>query len=377
MKIFVTGTRGVPDIPGGVEKHCQELYPRIAGIGHQVFIATRSPYVSTPEDIWKGIRLIHLYAPAVKSLEAITHTFLAVLKAKQLKVDILHIHAIGPGLMALFAKCLGFRVVMTNHGPDYNRQKWNRPAKMMLKLGEYLGGICADAVIAISPEIREIIRYRCKKEAYLIPNGVPQTSPHQDTDQLSQFGILPGNYIFTVARFVPEKGIDLLIQAFQALKTELKLVIAGDADHETAYSRKLKQMIDRDQNIIRTGYINGELLHQLYAHTRLFVLPSYHEGLPIALLEALSYGLSVLVSDIPANLVIGIPKCRQFKCGSAEDLTMKITHLIQKKLSSAQKQQLMEMIWKDYDWNKIADQTLWVYKQTMISPIKKIKKGIR
>ena len=118
MKIFVTGTRGIPDIPGGVEKHCQELYPLIAAMGHDIVLATRKPYVTEKLDVWKGIRLQHIYTPHMKSLEAIVHTFIAVLKARIEHCDIIHIHAVGPGLMVPFARLLGLKVVVPNHGPD-------------------------------------------------------------------------------------------------------------------------------------------------------------------------------------------------------------------------------------------------------------------
>jgi len=146
MKIFVTGTRGIPDIPGGVEKHCQELYPLIADQGHEVYVATRTPYVKQKQGQWKNIHLCHIYAPRTKSTEAIVHTFLAVIKAWQIKADIVHIHAVGPGLMVPFAKLLGLKVVVTNHGPDYDRQKWGQAARMMLRIGEYLGAGFADGV---------------------------------------------------------------------------------------------------------------------------------------------------------------------------------------------------------------------------------------
>ena len=138
MKIFVTGTRGIPDIPGGVEKHCQELYPYIASQGHEVIVATRKPYVTVRRNVWNRVALIHIFAPRIKSLEAIIHTFLAVIKARFASPDILHIHAVGPGLMVPFARMLGLNVVITNHGPDYDRQKWGSLAKKMLLLGEYL-----------------------------------------------------------------------------------------------------------------------------------------------------------------------------------------------------------------------------------------------
>ena len=173
MKIFVTGTRGIPDIPGGVEKHCQELYPLIATQGQEILLATRKSYVNgNRQESWRGVQLVHTFAPHKKSLEAVVHTFLAIIKARLANPDIVHIHAVGPGLMAPFARLLGLKVVVTNHGPDYDRQKWGKTAKVMLRLGEYCGGRFANEVIVISNVIAEIIRKRCHRGSHLIYNGV-------------------------------------------------------------------------------------------------------------------------------------------------------------------------------------------------------------
>ncbi|ACN15632.1 putative capsular polysaccharide bisynthesis glycosyl transferase [Desulforapulum autotrophicum HRM2] len=365
MKIFVTGTRGIPDIPGGVEKHCQELYPIITQMGHEVFVATRKPYVKKKSLSWKSIKLIHTFAPRQKSLEAIVHTFLAVVKAWQMNVDVLHIHAVGPGLMVPFAKLLGLKVVITNHGPDYDRKKWGKAAKVMLRFGEYLGGKFADEIIVISSVIQNIIKQRCKRSSSVIYNGVPFPALSRETGFINRIGVEPGRYIIAVARFVPEKGLDLLINAFQPLSKNYKLVIAGDADHETEYSRTLKQMIDKDDNIIRTGYITGEPLNQLFSHAGLFVLPSFHEGLPISLLEAMSYGLSVLVSDIPANLEVDLEENRFFKTGDLNDLKEKLSYHLCHEISDQEKGYFRKQIQEKYNWKKIAEQTIGCYAKAL------------
>lgn len=365
MKIFVTGTRGIPDIPGGVEKHCQQLYPLIADAGHDVFIATRTPYVKKVTDSWKKINLIHIYAPRIKSFEAIVHTFLAVFKAKRLRVDIIHIHAVGPGLLAPFAKLLGLKVVITNHGPDYNRQKWGTAAKAVLRAGEYLGGKFADNIIVISSVIQNIIKKRCRKNSHIIYNGVPLPELSKNTDFIDQIGVQPHKYIIAVSRFVPEKGLDLLIEAFQNIETDCKLVIAGDADHESEYSKNLKKLIDHDDRIIRTGYITGEPLNQVFSHAKLFILPSYHEGLPIALLEAMSYSLPVLVSDIPANAEVNLPEKRYFKCGDVTDLKHKMEHLLDYDIPKNEQKMFRELIEQTYNWEIIANQTIRVYEATL------------
>ncbi len=365
MRIFVTGTRGIPDIPGGVEKHCQQLYPLISQLGHQVYLATRSPYVKSQAHFFKGIQLIHLYAPRQKSIEAIVHTFLAVINAKRINADIIHIHAIGPGLMVPFAKMMGLKVIVTNHGPDYDRQKWGWLAKKALLAGEYLSGRFSDRTIVISSVIQRIIEKRCRRPSDIIYNGVPLPVISKSTGFLDGLGVKRNKYIIAVARFVPEKGLDLLIRAFRKTHLTCKLIIAGDADHESDYSRSLKEMIDDDDRIIRTGYITGEDLNQLFSHAGLFVLPSFHEGLPIALLEALSYGLPVLVSDIPANQEIPLDEDRFFKCGDVTDMSKKLASLFSKGISPTEKQRYFQLIHDRYNWQKIAEQTVNVYQKAL------------
>lgn len=365
MKIFVTGTRGIPHIPGGVEKHCQELYPLVCRSGHEVVIAVRSHYVQHERTQWQSVQLCPLFAPHDKYLEAIVHTFLAVIKARKMKADIIHIHGVGPSLMAPFAKLLGLRIVVTNHGPDYERSKWGNIAKAMLRLGEYLGCKSSDEVIAISSDIAERVKRHCsnKRKVHLIYNGTKITEKNSNTDMLKRFDIHPGKYLLAVARFVPEKGLHDLVEAFKKIKCDNQLVIVGDADHETEYNRKLKQQAGKDKRIIMTGYTRGEYLVQLYSHANLFILPSYHEGLPIVLLEAMSFNLPVILSDIPAHREIELNPERYVRCGSVTGLQQKIEQFINMGLPHEEYRQYRYKLEEKYNWLKIAAQTVSLYER--------------
>ena len=365
MKVFVTGTRGIPDIPGGVEKHCQELLPRIASKGHEVAVATRSSYDEGQISLWRRTELCRCFAPRKKNLEAIVHTFLALLKAYQYRPDLVHIHGVGPSLLTPLAKVMGFRVVFTHHGQDYDRQKWGKTAKFALRLGERMGALCANEVIAISSVIGDVLLKRYHRESNLIHNGVSLPERSSESYFLKDRGVQPQEYVLAVGRFVPEKGLHDLIHAFQSLQTDHKLVIAGEADHESDYSRRLREAAANDERIVLTGYITGAPLNQVYSHAALFVLPSYHEGLPIALLEAMSYGLSVLASNIPANWEVGLSPERYFRCGDVKDLKEKMKLLLRKGLSSDERHKTSEMLERKYNWDKIADQTIEVYEKTV------------
>jgi len=229
MKIVVLGTRGFPEVQGGVEKHCEELYPRLVNLGCDITVFTRTPYISEENRVssWKGIKFIHLWCPRKKSLEAIIHTLLGTLRTKRLSPDILHIHAIGPSLLTPLAKLSGLRVVMTHHGPDYERAKWGKLAKIMLKKGEKFGVLYSDTVIAISKRIKEFIKNRYGKNPVFIPNGVNIPTIIPPGNVLDRWQLRPKEYIFTACRYVPEKGLHDLINAYRSIKNPwFKMVIA-------------------------------------------------------------------------------------------------------------------------------------------------------
>lgn len=353
MKIIVLGTRGIPDILGGVETHCEELYPRVASMGHEVTIITRTPYVVDNKlKEYKGVKLKHIFAPKIKSFEAIIHTFIGVLYAGIKRPDILHIHAIGPMIMTPLARLLGLKVIVTNHGPDYDRQKWGKLAKSILKLGEYLGTKFANEVIVISEVINTILKTKYNRnDAHLIYNGVNLPSIAKQDDYIQSIGIERNKYIIGIGRFVKEKGFLDLIKAYSQFKTDVKLVLVGDADHETIYSKNLKKEAKK-AGVILTGFIRGEKLNQIFSHALLFCMPSYHEGLPIALLEAMSYNLNVLVSDIPANLEVPLNKGDYFEVGNISKLTKKLNN----KIMHPEIPDFTQTIKDSYNWDKIAKQ---------------------
>lgn len=374
MKIVVTGTRGIPNIMGGVETHCEELFHRMVKRGYDVTLIRRSNYVKDDLHEWKGVKLLTIPSPKKKSFEAIIHTFRAINEAKKLDADVLHIHAIGPALLVPYAKLLGMKVVFTHHGPDYDRDKWGFAAKTILKLGERMGCMFADDVIVISNVIKSLIakKYGRTKNVHLIYNGVSEPEICDYPEYFEELGIEKGKYILGMCRFVPEKNLHHLVEAFGKVKrlkgkkvknqdgdfvdaSDIKLVLAGDTDFEDAYSLGLKEMA-RKNGVVLTGFIKGRKLHSLLTNCRCYCLPSSHEGLPIALLEAMSYGVKVVVSDIPANLEVGLPKDDYFHCGNVDELSEKLGRIIETPL------QHVDYDMSKYDWDQIADEVGGVYQ---------------
>ena len=278
MKIVVTGTRGIPNIMGGVETHSEELFPRIVGMGEDVTVIRRTNYVKDELQEWQGVKLVNVDSPKKKSFEAIIHTFRAINKAKELGADVLHVHAIGPAMLTPYAKMRGLKVVFTHHGPDYDRDKWGFAAKTMLKLGERMGCNFADEVIVISDVIKNLIakKYGRTEHVRLIYNGVPKPEVCEYPEYFEELGIEKGKYILGMCRFVPEKNLHHLVEAFAKTQHgDCKLVLAGDTDFEDDYSRGLKKMA-KENGVVLTGFIKGKKLHSLLTNCRCYCLPSSH-----------------------------------------------------------------------------------------------------
>lgn len=374
MKIAVLGTRGFPGVQGGVEVHCENLYKRLAKRGCHIVVFSRASYVGRDVPKIEGIEMIAVEVPKNKYLEAIVHTYKSVWLAKQLRPDIVHIHAIGPSVCALVARMLGMKVVVTNHGPDYQRKKWPFAAKLFLRFCEAVGIASAHGVIAIAQNIADSLKKRFKKVAYVIPNGVeiPQRLTSVSEGPLTQLKLEAGHYILAVGRLVPEKGYDVLMGAFNDLcvsdksfDPKWKLAIVGQADFEDRYSINLKRKALNNPRIVLAGFQTGVPLSQLYSQAGLFVLPSFYEGLPIVLLEAMSYGLSCIVSDIPANRNVPLAEDRFFKPGDAAILAEKMMYFSNHPMTDQDKNQQIRMIGENYNWENIADATLAVYKNIL------------
>lgn len=322
--ICVTGLRGFPDVMGGVESHCEELLRRIVALdpAQPIVALGRAPYLSARQQTYRGVEVIGLPCPRSKSFETILSTLLAVFEARRRGARVLHIHAIGPAILTPLARLLGLRVVVTHHGTDYDRAKWGRLAKGVLRLGERMALRWADAIVAVSPSLADNLRVDFPHKADLIhyiPNGAPELPAiEREEAVLARLGINDAPFLLAVGRLVPEKGLHDLIAAHRASGTERKLVIVGGADHDSPYARNM--IADAGPDVIFAGVQSRDVLGALYRRCALFVMPSYHEGLPIAALEAASCGAAMILSDIPANLDIGLPPANYVPVGDVDRL---------------------------------------------------------
>lgn len=356
MKIAMIGSKGIPAISGGVEKHVEEMAKILVSKGHEVTVYCRSTYMQKNLKEYKGIKLVIIKTINCKNLDAIVYTFKATIHAIFHNYEIYHYHAIGPASLSFIPKMFGKKVVVTVHGLDWQREKWGKFARMYLKFGEFITGHFADKIISVSKNLAEyfIKKYnRNEQNVIYIPNGVNTRSSLNPT-QIKRFGLKGDDYILFLARLVPEKGVHYLIEAYNKLKIDKKLVIAGGTSFSDDYITKLHNMSQENKNIIFTGNVDGNLLVELYSNCTLYVLPSDIEGMPLTLLEALSYGKTVLVSDIKENLQIieHIDNCYSFKKADVGDLANKIS-LITSKVNKYHSEKVIKFIQKQYSWENV------------------------
>jgi glycosyltransferase involved in cell wall biosynthesis len=364
MRVMVLGVRGIPAVQGGIETHAEQLYARLANLGCNVEVLVRTPFVPSGRVSFGSVRLRRIWAPRTPGYEALVHSVLGVLYAGLTRPDVLHIHAIGPAIVTPLARLLGLRVVVTNHGPDYERDKWGRFPKWVLRTGESAGMRFAQARIAISRGIQELIRSRYRRSSDLIPNGSVPVSTQLDTREIAQFGLRHGRYFLQVSRIVPEKRQLDLIKAFSlAHPPGWKLVLVGGAGPDP-YSRQVIAAANAP-GVVLAGFQKGTPLAQLYSHAGAFVLPSSHEGLPIAILEALSYGLPVIASEIPANREINLDADSYFPVGDVQALAQRLTEFAQAPQNEAACEARRRWVADTYDWDRIARQTYAVYHRVL------------
>ncbi|WP_333631462.1 glycosyltransferase family 4 protein [Agrobacterium cavarae] len=367
VRICVIGLRGVPGVPGGIETHVEQLVPGLAERGADVHVYARQNYVAGEVPyVWRGVTVHPTWAPSNTRLEAIVHTLLALFKARRLKPDIVHIHAVGPSLVAPLARLMGMKVVFTHHGYDYDREKWNTLEKKVLRLGEWAGMRFAHGRIVVAKHIADAMQAKFNRNVHFIPNGVQIDIEAADDTVLDEFGLTKGRYVLLVARLVVEKRQMDLIEAFlHADMPDTKLVLVGGGDARSDYAEKLRARAKSHSNIVLTGSQSGARLGGLFANAGLFVLPSSHEGMPIALLEALAYGLPILASNIEANLALELDAESYFPLGDVPALSQ----AMQKKLSDRKRPALASVdvgemgskIMARYNWTTICEQTASLY----------------
>lgn len=359
MKIVMFGQKTIPSRDGGVEIVVEELSTRLAKQGNEVIVLNRKRKNTPKKSNYKGVKLINTFTINKKSLDALVYAFFATLKAKFLKPDIIHVHAEGPCFFLwLLGKHKKSKLIVTIHGLDWQRGKWGGLASKIIKYGEKQAVKHADKIIVLSNNVKEYFKKTYNRDTIFIPNGVNKPEILEANEIKNKWNLTKDSFILFVARIVPEKGLDYLIDAYKNIesKTNKKLVIVGGSSHSQDYYNEVRKKCIGDQNIIMTDFQTGKTLAELFSNAYLYVLPSDVEGMPISLLEAMSYGNTCLVSDIPENRDVIDSNSFTFKKSDIQDLENKLLYALESNFKTHESQYIYK------SWDEVTDETKRIYE---------------
>lgn len=370
MKIAMIGHKRIPSREGGIEIVVGELSSRMAKLGNDVVAYNRkSEHIAGKEfdaDLkqkeWNGVKIKWVRTPNSAKLNAIVYSVFATLRAVFGGYDVIHFHAEGPSSMVPLAKLFNKRSIVTVHGLDWQRSKWGGFATKYLKFGEKCAAKYADEIIVLSRNVQQYFKDTYNRDTVYIPNGIDKPKIIKPEIISEKYNLRKDDYILFLGRIVPEKGIHYLIDAYKQLKTDKKLVIAGGASHTSDYENEIKALADHDENIIFTSFIQGKELEELYSNAYIYCLPSDLEGMPISLLEAMSYGNCCLTSDICECTEVCEDNAEYFKKGSTKSLKKKLQYLLDNdNIVQDYKITAQDYICNKYNWNDITAKTLELY----------------
>lgn len=375
MKIKMFGHKYVPSRGGGVEVVVGELVSRMAAFGHEITCYNRSGchkggIKPQKEDKQEKIRYKTVLTLNKKGLAAVTSSISAAICCAFGKADVVHIHAEGPAFMCWLPKLLGKRVVVTVHGLDWQREKWKSGfGSQYIKAGEKMAVRYADEIIVLSRNVQQYFLETYGRQTVWIPNGVTRPQMRSAEEIVTRYGLEKDGYILYLGRLVPEKGAHYLIKAYRQLETDKKLVIAGGISDTAEYAKTLQTLAEGDPSIVFTGFVQGKVLQELCSNAWVFVQPSDLEGMPLTLLEAMSYGNCCLISDIPEQTEVAESYAVTFAKADIEDLFKQLKMLCSDAaLVNEKKAAAADFICKKYNWDEVVQNTLALYGVKMDDP---------
>ena len=368
-RIAMLGHKRIPSREGGVEIVVGELATRMCDKGYDVTCYNRkghhvsgASFDESAKNNYKGVKLKTVLTIDKKGLAAMTASFTAAICAAFGRYDVVHFHAEGPCAMIWLPKMFGKRCIATIHGLDHQRAKWGRFASWYIRFGEKCAVKYADEIIVLSQNVKNYFKQTYGRETVYIPNGISKSELVDANEITKKFGLKNNDYILFLGRLVPEKFVDGLIKAFCKIKTDKKLVISGGSSDSTSYADELKELAKVNSNIVFTDFVQGNILNELYSNAYLYVLPSNLEGMPISLLEAMSYGNCCLTSDIPECVEVIGDFGVTFKQGDVDDLAKKLQELIDyENKVELYKSRSSDYIASRFNWDDITDETLHLY----------------
>ena len=359
MRIAMIGHKRIPGREGGIEVVVEELATRMAAKGHSVTVYNRKKKGIKSQKYFNGVRMIDVPTLEHKSLNAVIYSFLASIRASFGKYDVIHFHAIGPSFFLLIPHMFGKRTVVTVHGLNYKTPKWKGIGAWFIKKGEVITAKYADEVIVLSLDQKHYFKEKYNRDVIYIPNGTTVYDREGPEIIRQKYGLENGKYILFLSRIVPGKGLEYLLDAYKKIDSDLPLVIAGKSEYAEEFYSSVQKKASQDHRVRFIGFVEGKELRELYSNAKLFVFPSEAEGMPLCLLEAMSFDCPCLVSNIPENLEVGEDFVQSFETQNANDLEEKLRMCLEH--PEIFKEGSGKYIRKKYCWDSVVEQTLTCY----------------
>jgi glycosyltransferase involved in cell wall biosynthesis len=353
VKIALIGTRGVPANYGGFETCAEEIAVGLVERGHEVTAYCRPGNAPGDPTEYKGVRLVYRGLRETKNLGTLTHTANSLLHAVRQDYDILMVFNAGNAPLCVLPKLLRKRMAINVDGLEWKRAKWPRPAKLYYQFGEWTATKLADRIVSDSRGIQDYYRDRFSTPSTFIAYGA-HLAGSDDPSILGQYGLEPGGYVFVASRLEPENNADTTIAAFEKVRTDKKLVIAGGANWDSPYVERLKRTADPRVQLLGPVYEPGHI-QELHAQCYAYVHGNEVGGTNPALLKALGYGNCVLALDVNFNAeVVGDAGILYRK--DPEDLAKHLqTVLDDPELAQGYRDRAPGRILEAYQWPKITE----------------------
>lgn len=361
MKIAMIGHKRIPGREGGIEVVVEELATRMAKKGNEIIVYNRISRKVKKIKEYNNVKIINIPTIEKKSTDAIIYSFIASLHSIFCDYDVIHYHGIGPSVMSIIPHLFGKKIIVTVHGLNYKTPKWKGLGAKVMLLGEKITAKYADEIIVLSKEQQRYLKEKYKRESVYIPNGTTLLDIPKSDLIKKKWNLNKKQYILFLSRIVPGKGLEHLIKAYKKVKTDIPLIIAGGTAFVDEFYSKICDSIKEDSRIKMIGFVEGNELSELYSNAKLFVFPSEAEGMPMCLLEALSFNTPCLVSDIPENMEVGTKYVRSFKVADTEDLQKQLEICL--KEDNILKNNSRDYIKEKYNWDNIVEQTLNIYSK--------------
>jgi glycosyltransferase involved in cell wall biosynthesis len=358
MKIAMIGHKRIPSREGGVEIVVEELATKMVAQGDTVDVYNRMRLNGGDhQKYYKKVRIINIPTINVKKLDAVVYSFLATIRALFGSYDVIHFHGEGSAVMTFIPHFFGIKTVVTIHGLDWKRAKWHGFAKKYLKFGEKVAAKYSDEIIVLSKNVQKYFQQTYGRDTKYIPNGVELPQKREVNIIKKKYGLEKNNYFLFLARIVPEKGLHYLLKAYRKTNISKKLVIAGEPSHSFQYMERIKEMADKDPRVILVGFVQGEELKELYSNCSVYILPSDIEGMPISLLEAMSFERKCLISDIPENREVIGSQGIYFQKSNVESLRNALEKISgSESIGSSEKYDMSR-----FDWKKVTQENRKLY----------------